>query len=141
MTQKIIGILGLASLAVLSGCNTTSSPRVVLPSTPPLAADILEQVASSCQKDIERLKSRNPYVPMERKKEYETVLKLAEKDCSELQKTLAQLKGATHCEQSLRQNIQHTEATMLPGTLVSEPNAKMDPSQKTSGEISMEPLR
>ena len=139
--KNLIVMIGTLSTLVLTGCQHSSSPRVVLPSTPPLSAEVLEQTASSCQKEIERLKSRSPYVPEERKKEYEAVMSLAEKDCGYIVDTLVRLKGATHKEQSLRQNLNHAEATMLPGTVVSEPNAKEDPSQQTSGEISMEPLR
>lgn len=140
MKNVIVTAGVLSAFAFVAGCKH-SSPRVVLPSTPPLSAEILEQTASSCQKDIDRLKSRSPYVPEERKKEYDTVMSLAEKDCKYMVDTLSRLKGATHKEQSLRQNINHAEATMLPGTLVNEPNTKDDFSQKTSGDISMEPLR
>lgn len=132
---------GLLSALSLVGCKQSSSPRVILPSTPPLSAEVLEQTASTCQKELERLRSRSPYVPEERKKEYDAVMNLAEKDCSYIVDTLSRLKAATHKEQSLRQNLNHAEATMLPGTLVSEPDAKDDPLQKTSGDIAMEPLK
>ena len=131
----------LVAVLAVTGCKHTSSPRVVLPSTPPLSAEVLEQTAASCQKEIERLSGRAPYVPQERKKEYETVMNLAEKDCKYIVDTLSRLKGATHKEQSLRQNLNHAEATMLPGTVVNPANAKDDPTTQTSGEISMEPLR
>ncbi len=142
MKKTTIALMALTSTALLTGCQTTSSPRVVLPSTPPLSAEVLEQTASSCQKELERLKSRSPYVPEERKKEYEAVMDLAERDCKELTETLARLKAATHQEQSFRQNVQHAEATMLPGTVVAEPDNRYEnTSQQTSGEISAEPLR
>ena len=140
-----IAFITLASTAFLSGCNTTSSPRVVLPSTPPLSAEVLEQTAGSCQKEVERLESRSPYVPKERKKEFNTVLDLARKNCEEMTETLGRLKAATHQEQSFRQNVQHADSTMLPGTVVSEPRAQTtqynDTSMQTDGEISAEPLR
>ena len=137
-----LALAALTSTALLTGCQTTSSPKVVLPSTPPLSADVLEQTASSCQKEIERLQSRSPYVPQERRKEYETVMDLAKKNCEEMTETLGRLKAATHQEQSFRQNVQHAEATMLPGTVVATPGTSYDnPSQQTGGEISAEPLR
>ncbi len=141
--MKIVNIafISLTSAAFLAGC-TTSSPRVVLPSTPPLSAEVLEQTASSCQKEVERLESRSPYVPKERKKEFETVLDLARRNCDDMAETLGRLKAATHQEQSFRQNIQHAESTMLPGTVVTEPNTQYnDTSMQTGGEISAEPLR
>ena len=137
-----MAFIALTSTAFLAGCNTTSSPRVVLPSTPPLSAEVLEQTAGSCQKEIERIESRSPYVPKERKKEFETVLDLAHKNCDEMSETLGRLKAATHQEQSFRQNVQHAESTMLPGTIVAEPNTQYhDTSLQTGGEISAEPLR
>jgi hypothetical protein len=52
------------------------------------------------------------------------------------------LKAATHQEQSFRQNIQHAESTMLPGTVVADPNSRnQDPSPSLGGEISAEPLQ
>ena len=142
MKTMNLALMAVASAALLTGCQTTSSPKVVLPSTPPLSAEILEQTAGSCQKELERLKSRSPYVPTERKKEYETVLDLAERNCTEMTETLGRLKAATHQEQSFRQNVQHAEATILPGTIVAEPNSRYEnPSQPTEGEISAEPLR
>lgn len=137
-----MAFMTLMPTVLLVGCNTTSSPRVVLPSTPPLSAEILEQTASSCQKEVERLESRSPYVPKERKKEFETVLDLARRNCEDMTETLGRLKAATHQEQSFRQNVQHAEATMLPGTVVAEPNTQYnDTSMQTGGEISAEPLR
>lgn len=142
MKKMTLAFMALTSTALLTGCQTTSSPQVVLPSTPPLSAEILEQTASSCQKELERLKSRGPYVPEERKKEYETVMDLAERDCKALTETLIRLKAATHQEQSFRQNVQHAEATMLPGTVVTESNSHDNAAlQQTGGEISAEPLR
>lgn len=135
-------LVALTSTVLLVGCHT-SSPRVVLPSTPPLSADILEQTAGSCEKETERLRSRSAYVPDERKKEYNAVMDLAEKNCKEIVETLTRLKAATHQEQSFRQNIQHAESTMLPGTVVSEPSSSsstVSDSVNSSGEISAEPL-
>lgn len=139
-TTKII-ISAFAAVAILGGCQTTSSPRVVLPTTPPLSAEVLEQTATSCQKEMERLRSRSPYVPEERKKEFETVLDLAERNCDEMTETLGRLKAATHQEQSFRENVKHAESTMLPGTVVAEPHTSSLNDSNISGEISAEPLR
>lgn len=128
-----------------AGCNHffQSSPKVILPSTPPLSAEVLEQTTQTCQKEIERLQSRRPYVPKERQREFETVMRLAEDNCSKMQETLARLKAATHQEQSFRQNVHHAESTMLPGTIVSDaPNAFDQPAHNLgSNDISAEPLR
>ena len=139
--KKLISLLALAALA---GCNTltSNSPKVVLPSTPPLSAEVLEQAAKTCQKEVERLESRRPYAPKERQKEFNTVLNLAESNCSDMVDTLGKLKAATHQEQSFRQNIQHAEAILLPGTVVTEQGVNYDrPAQKSGGVISEEPLR
>ena len=146
-TQHVLpAITVMVTLLPLAGCNHifSNSPKVVLPSTPPLSAEVLEQTASTCQKEIERLHSRRPYVPKERKKEFETVLSIAEDTCSDMVDTLSRLKAATHQEQSFRQNVQHAEATMLPGTVISESTHSFDQSASHSSsgsDISAEPLR
>jgi hypothetical protein len=136
----------MAALLPLAGCNHifSNSPKVVLPSTPPLSAEVLEQTAGTCQKEIERLHSRRPYVPKERKKEFETVLGIAEDTCADMVDTLSRLKAATHQEQSFRQNVQHAEATMLPGTVISDTAQGFDSStahHSSGNDIAAEPLR
>lgn len=131
-----------------SGCDHSifqSGPKVVLPATPPLSAEVLEQTVGSCMKEVENLKSRAPYVPEERRKEYETVLALAEDNCTDMQETLSRLKRATHQEQSYRQNIEHVKATMLPGTVITESTTTsettFDTQSRFGKDVTNEPLR
>lgn len=148
--MKVIhSFMSVATLLSMAGCSLwDSNSKVVFPATPPLSAETLEQTATSCPKEIERLKSRKAYVPEERQKEYKAVVNLAENYCDEMVETLQRLKSATYQEQSYRQNLQHAEAAMVAGAVPanesSPPTEAFDqPAQQPAdqGEIFSEPLK
>jgi len=147
MMKIKISVVGLLSLGLLSGCNTwdSSDTRVVLPSTPPLSAAVLEQTAGKCLANVQKINARKAYIPQERREEFETVMGLAENNCDKMVETLNRLKAATHQEQSFRQNCSHAESIMLPGTVVTEAASSGFDNPAVSpvpieGEISSEPL-
>jgi hypothetical protein len=118
MTKKSYQIImsGL-SLLLLSGCNKMghwgSTEEVVLPESPPLEAQELQSVAENCRKNIEGLETRRPYVPKERRSEFNTVLGIATDNCHDLESTFTRLKQATYQKEAFAQNIQHAESTII----------------------------
>ncbi len=128
-------------LLILGSCtHLVNNTKVVLPSTPPLSAEVVEQTANSCQKEIEYLKSKSPYVPKERREEFYTVIKIAQKACTQITDTLSKLRSATHNEQILRQSIEHAKNTMVPGAIVSDQNTLSKTNKPLADGIESEPL-
>src|SRR5262245_49048060 len=105
------------SLTLLAGCNQLSqwanTQEVVLPEAPPLATQELVKVTSMCRKEVEGLEQRSAYVPEARKNEYDTVLKMASDNCSELEETFQRLKQATHQKEAFSQNVRHAQSTIV----------------------------
>ena len=136
MKQAVV----ILPLIFLGACTHLVNNKVVLPSTPPLSTEIVEQTANSCHKEIEYLRSKSPYVHKERQEEFYTVIKIAKKACNQITDTLNQLKSSTHNEQILRQSIEHAKNTMVPGAVLSNQNTISKTNQPLSEGIERETL-
>lgn len=115
--QRILLCLITISLFLLAGCTQLSQwankQEVVLPESPPLATQELVKVTSMCRKEVEGLEQRSAYVPEPRKNEYDSVLRIAADNCSELEETLDRLKQATHQKEAFLQSVRHAQSTVV----------------------------
>jgi hypothetical protein len=130
------GLMASAMTLLLAGCSAFQKEnRVIIPAAPPLPADALERIAGSCRKDIDRVNGRLPYVPEERRKEFKTMMDLAEDTCDSMVETLERLKAAARQEQTLKQSLQHAESTIAQDA---RDTGTMDPG--ANNPVSSEPI-
>jgi len=112
-------LISLSTVA-LAGCNTLDSARskkVIIPTAPPLATDLLLEAAATCKKEVEGLKRQSAHVPGERRKEFITVLDLADDNCQEIVETLDRLRAATYHKQSFSNSIKHAQSCVVQGVI------------------------
>jgi hypothetical protein len=119
--RKLTSLL-CAGVCLLGGCSTVKrafrSNDVTLPPAPMIPHQSLEATATSCQKELDKLRPKFGYVPEERRGEFDSVLDIAEDMCKSLQETHDRLKSAAYQEQSYRQNMQHAQGMLVPGARV-----------------------
>jgi hypothetical protein len=113
VTSVVMGF----SLFSIAGCDHFSQwanqQEVVLPESPPITTQELVKVASMCRKEVESLEKQSAYVREERKSEYNSVLRMASDNCSELEETLQRMKQATHHKEGFAQNLRHAHSTVV----------------------------
>lgn len=137
--MRSISFLILICGALLSGCQSVSrvfsgSKRVTLPSTPIISTESLGQVAGQCQKAIDQLRSKEDYVYEARRKEFDSLLSIAEENCDELVTTHDRMKSAGLQEQGYRQNIQYAQSLIV-GVPASPANAGDPESFQGNGQF------
>ena len=113
-------------VTLLTGCETLnlSGRKIIFPETPPIPIDQLKDSASSCQKDIQDLVEKRSHIPKSRRDEFDNVITMSDENCEKLENIYNQMKVAPFFNQALKQNLQHAQSIIIPGTRVIEDSKK-----------------
>ncbi len=129
----LIGLAGCASDQVTDELHIAQ----VLPSTPPLSSDVLQQLASNCRTRVDDLWSKRTLVSQTGQKDFSIAMGRASRLCDLFQDYINDLRKATEHEHRYQEALQQAQA-VLGGQQVTASSVPYEPAPTVETESSIQ---